>query len=194
MYFDFEDYHPDFTPVGRAISWREGVLLSIIVHLALIILVLVAPRFLPQLSPAGGSGRSASRTTRNSCSCSRGSTSPALKPPDRGEPSDQDRVARAPAPAPDPKNPLPFSRGNTPERVEEPPREVAARAGTDAGAGRRRAGAKGRDARARSLDGAGSADLGRADSAAPVRSAPALPPAPQSARAGGYGNASVPAG
>ena len=33
MYFDFEDYRPDITPVGRAISWREGVLLSIIVHL-----------------------------------------------------------------------------------------------------------------------------------------------------------------
>ena len=33
MYFDFEDYRPDIPPVGRAISWREGVLLSIIVHL-----------------------------------------------------------------------------------------------------------------------------------------------------------------
>ena len=30
MYFDFEDYRPEFNPVGRAISLREGVLLSII--------------------------------------------------------------------------------------------------------------------------------------------------------------------
>ena len=34
MYLDFEDYRPDIQPIGRAISWREGVLLSIIVHLA----------------------------------------------------------------------------------------------------------------------------------------------------------------
>ena len=50
MYFDFEDYHPDITPVGQAISWREGILLSIIAHLVAIILVLVAPKWFPFLS------------------------------------------------------------------------------------------------------------------------------------------------
>jgi TonB family protein len=35
--------------------------------------------------------------------------------------SDQDRVASSIEKAPNPKNDLPFSRGNTPERVEEPP-------------------------------------------------------------------------
>src|SRR5258705_2440841 len=50
MYFDFEDYHPDITPVGQAISWREGILLSIIAHLVAIILVLVAPKRFPFLS------------------------------------------------------------------------------------------------------------------------------------------------
>ena len=29
MYFDFEDYRPDTPTIGRVISWREGVLLSI---------------------------------------------------------------------------------------------------------------------------------------------------------------------
>ena len=24
MYFEIDDYRPDITPVGRAISWREG--------------------------------------------------------------------------------------------------------------------------------------------------------------------------
>src|SRR6058998_1799450 len=47
MYFDFEDYHPDITPVGRAISWREGILISIIVHLVMIIFVLLFPRLFP---------------------------------------------------------------------------------------------------------------------------------------------------
>ena len=40
MYLDFEDYRPDIQPIGRAISWREGVLLSIIVHLVFIILLI----------------------------------------------------------------------------------------------------------------------------------------------------------
>jgi TonB family protein len=40
-------------------------------------------------------------------------------PPERGEFSDQDRRSRAPERAPQPTNPLPFSRGNTRERVEQ---------------------------------------------------------------------------
>jgi len=50
MYFDLEDYHPDITPVGQAISWREGVLLSIIAHLVMVILILVAPKWFPWLT------------------------------------------------------------------------------------------------------------------------------------------------
>ena len=50
MYFDFEDYHPDISPVGQAISWREGVLLSIIAHLVMVILILVAPKWFPWLT------------------------------------------------------------------------------------------------------------------------------------------------
>ena len=50
MYFEFDDYRPDIAPVGRAISWREGVLISIILHLGLVIFILVAPRLLPARS------------------------------------------------------------------------------------------------------------------------------------------------
>src|SRR4029077_16486133 len=50
MYFDLEDYHPDISPVGQAISWREGVLLSIIAHLVMVILILVAPKWFPWLT------------------------------------------------------------------------------------------------------------------------------------------------
>ena len=47
MYFDFEDHRPDITPVGRAISWREGILISIIAHMAFVIVLLTAPDWLP---------------------------------------------------------------------------------------------------------------------------------------------------
>src|SRR4029077_19604693 len=45
MYFEIEDYRPDITPVGRAISWREGGLLSVIFHLCVVILILLFPKF-----------------------------------------------------------------------------------------------------------------------------------------------------
>jgi TonB family protein len=49
----------------------------------------------------------------------------APRPPDRGEASDQDRLARARERAPRPRDPLPFSRGNSPERVESVEAETA---------------------------------------------------------------------
>src|SRR5262249_30208022 len=50
----------------------------------------------------------------------------ALKPPPRAELSDIDREARAPKRAENPTNPLPYARGNSPERAERI-REEAAR-------------------------------------------------------------------
>jgi TonB family protein len=124
MYFDFEDYRPDFSPVGRAISWREGILLSIIAHLAMIIVVLLAPRFLPDFSNAAraralaqAQQRPPDQTRFVFVQPRRDVTAP--KAPERAEASDKDRVARAPERAPNPTNPLPFSRGNTFERVED---------------------------------------------------------------------------
>lgn len=127
MYFDFDDYRPDITPVGRAISWREGVLLSIIFHLAMVILLLLSPKIFPEsmrpravplsLQDPREETRFVFVQPKNDLK--------ALKPPDRAEASDMDRVARAPERAPKPANPLPFARGNTPERVEEVPRSAA---------------------------------------------------------------------
>jgi TonB family protein len=122
MYFDFEDYHPDITPVGRAISWREGVLLSIIVHLVFVIILIAAPKWLPDLFKSRAvqpitiaqGPRDSTRFVFVQPRIER----PAPKPPQRGELSDRDRVARAPEHAPNPINPLPFSRGNTPERTD----------------------------------------------------------------------------
>jgi len=129
MYFDLEDYHPDITPVGQAISWREGVLLSIIAHLLMVILILVAPRWFPWLTEprrvqvVARQGQPepplkfmmvAPRTER-----------PVLKAPDRAIASDLNRAAASPERAKKPENIEPFSRGNSPERVDEPPRQMA---------------------------------------------------------------------
>jgi len=126
MYLDFEDYRPDIQPIGRAISWREGVLLSIIVHLVMVIVLLLAPTLFP-FDP----------TARQEVTPPPKQDSPrfvfvqprldmkAPRPPDRAEASDQDRLARAREQAKKPSDPLPFSRGNTPERVESVQQPVA---------------------------------------------------------------------
>src|SRR5207302_1322767 len=49
MYFDFEDYHPDIYPVGRALTRLEVILLSIIFHLVMVIVILVSPKYFPAL-------------------------------------------------------------------------------------------------------------------------------------------------
>ena len=128
MYFDFEDYHPDITPVGQAISWREGVLLSIIAHLIFVILLLVMPRWFPFLfetpRPRNVAQQRPPDQTRFVFVQPR-LERPVTKAPDRADASDLNRVARSPERAPKPTNDLPFSRGNTPERVDEPPKQLA---------------------------------------------------------------------
>jgi TonB family protein len=129
MYFDFEDYHPDISPVGQAISWREGVLLSIIAHLVMVILILVAPRWFPWLN----------EPRRVQVVARQGQQEPLLqfmmvaprverpvaKAPERAMPSDLNRSAASPERSPKPENTQPFSRGNSPEMVDQPPRQTA---------------------------------------------------------------------
>jgi TonB family protein len=130
MYFDFEDYRPDTPTIGRVISWREGVLLSIIVHLAMVILLLVAPKLFPEDLQAMRARLLASQQQRLEDQARFVFVQPridrqALKPPPRAELSDIDREARAPKKAEKPTNPLPYARGNSPERVERMREEVA---------------------------------------------------------------------
>src|SRR6187401_3496710 len=129
MYFDFEDFHPDITPVGRAISWREGVLLSIIIHLIGVIAILTASRWMPAswleraapvpLQLAQDQERPRFVYVQPNVDLK------ALKPQEIAPPSDIDREARTRERAPDPKNSMPKLEGNTPERIEQAPREVA---------------------------------------------------------------------
>jgi len=137
MYFDFEDYRPDVPTIGRVISWREGVLLSIIVHLVGVVVLLLAPRLFPQDVQALRERLLAAQRQRLEDQArfvfvQPRIDRPARKPPDRGEFSDIDREAQAPKRAERPTNPLPYSRGNTPERVEaQPPQQVARGRGPD---------------------------------------------------------------
>ena len=99
MYFDFEDYRPDISPVGRAISWREGVLLSIIAHLCAVIILLMFPQLLTKgynpvaVVPVAQQPRG---DTPTFVFVQPRLDTQAPKPPDRGEASDKDRIARAP--------------------------------------------------------------------------------------------------
>lgn len=131
MYFDFDDYRPDTPTIGRVISWREGVLLSIIVHLLFIILLLLAPKLFPQNLQALRERLLAAQEERLRDQARFVFVQPrvdrqAPKPPPRAELSDIDREARSRERAPQPTNPLPYARGNSPERVERM-REEAAR-------------------------------------------------------------------
>jgi hypothetical protein len=50
---------------------------------------------------------------------------PVAKAPERSIPSDLNRAAASPERSPKPENMQPFSRGNSPEMVDQPPRQSA---------------------------------------------------------------------
>jgi len=132
MYFDFEDYRPDIYPVGRALTRLEVVLLSIIFHLVMLILIILSPKWFPNLfAPPQVKAvalQQAQPERQRFVFVQPRLDRPAPKPPNRAELSDLDRQAQAPRRAERPTNPLPFSRGNSPERtIEEMRRRELAR-------------------------------------------------------------------
>jgi TonB family protein len=120
MYFDFEDYHPSIEPVGRALTKLEMILLTIIFHLLMVILILISPKWLPRfLTPVPHPIvlQQPHEQTRFVFVQPRLDLK-APRPPNRGEASDMDRMARTRERPPNPKNDMPFARGNSRERVE----------------------------------------------------------------------------
>jgi TonB family protein len=142
IHFDIENRYQDELVVGSAISRREGVLLSIIVHLVVIVAVLILPSVpLFQLSPEEVAQREAElQRLRDREQLEREQrfvfVQPqidleALRPPARADLSDIDRQAQAPQRSEAATNPLPFSTGNSAERVEAAPEERARGAETE---------------------------------------------------------------
>jgi TonB family protein len=128
MYFDFEENRPDTPTIASPLSMREGVLLSIVIHLLFVIALLVLPEmpFMKALEQQRVEAREQERLKQLQEARENARfvfVQPkvdirAPKPPDVAELSDIDRRARTVERVPNPTNPLPFSRGNSPERIE----------------------------------------------------------------------------
>ena len=126
IHIDFADRYPQDDVVGHAISRRDGVFLSVVVHALILGAMIYGPQIpLFRLSAEDLARRRAELEQRLREDQERtfvfvqprldlGSLEPPLVAPL----SDDDRIAQAPEVAETPDNPLPLSEGNTPERVE----------------------------------------------------------------------------
>jgi TonB family protein len=138
MYFNFEDYRPDTPTLPRSLTRLEVCLLTVVVYLSIVIVMLVWPQ-LPFVK-AWEAERQQALAKEQEQQLQRQRENPrfvfvaprvdlqARKPPDRAELSDIDRRARTVERAPKPTNSMPFSRGNTTERIEGAPPAPEARA------------------------------------------------------------------
>jgi TonB family protein len=127
MYFDFDDRYVDYQPVGDAIRRSDGVLMSIVVHAAIIVLALFAPS-LPgfQRDPSAEVVPPPPERERPRFVYVQPRVDfEAQRAPELSEDSDKNRIARAERPAAAPRNPLPFARGDSSNRVEAAPEERA---------------------------------------------------------------------
>lgn len=126
MYLNFEDNRPETPTVPRAISLREGVLLSLVAHLVLLLVIL----FVPGMMPAPAPREEDRRLVQRDDAIRFVEILPLIDRPDTprrpAEQSDLDRRSATIERPPDALSPVPFSRGNTPERVVGAPEERAA--------------------------------------------------------------------
>ncbi len=129
MYFEIEDSKPDIRPLGGPLTWRDGVFLSIIVHLMGVIIVLLGPKYFPFLQQSESRPRPVAEVPKREPTTfvfvQPRVDMKSLAPVEKAPPSDLDRKSQAPERAPLPANPEPFSRGNTRERLEQSLPDVA---------------------------------------------------------------------
>lgn len=135
MYFDFYEDQPDLVLIARDMQRVEGnlhLILSILVAALLNLTTLALLVFLPRYVDVDAAARQAAaqaalarmQQERDSARfvfmAPRLETAPPKTVSPRAELSDRDRMAQAPERAKNPTNMLPFSRGNTFERVDTP--------------------------------------------------------------------------
>jgi TonB family protein len=128
IHFDFDDRYQDELVVGTAISRREGVLLSAVLHGVALGLLLFGPEWTflqPDLEEMQArqqellrQQQEREREDRRFVFVQPRVDFEARRPPPRAELSDIDRQAQARERAAAPANPLPFSRGDSAERTE----------------------------------------------------------------------------
>jgi TonB family protein len=126
IHFDLEDRYQDEHVVGNAITRLDRVVLSVVVHTLVLLAFLFGPRLLLLTKSQADLERERQaqieqqreRDDRTMVFVSPRVDIPAPKPPLRADLSDLDRKAQTKERAPEPKNPLPFSRGNSAERTE----------------------------------------------------------------------------
>ena len=127
MYFDFEDYHPDIPTLDRSLTQLEVVLLTVVVHLLVVISILAWPHlaFVKAMYAAQEQRIDAQRQKEQDNLRDRSTfafVAPKVEirtqvPPKLAELSDRDRRAQTMEKAPDPKNDVAFSRGNSAEKI-----------------------------------------------------------------------------
>src|SRR5574338_1612211 len=99
MYFEIDESPPAITPVGSVMFWREGVLLSIIIHLVFVLLAITAPDWLAKFDILAPKPEAVAMQQKpDDEKTTFVFVQPkldlkALKPPDRAEASDMDRQA-----------------------------------------------------------------------------------------------------
>jgi hypothetical protein len=122
MYLDLGDNHPDTPRVPSVISVREGVLLSLVLHMAIVIAILLKPDvfFAAKQEPVPQVVAPAAREAIRYVDM-RPLRDIEAPPPRPAEQSDMDRRSATRERPPNPQNANPFSRGNTPEKIEGGP-------------------------------------------------------------------------
>ena len=131
MYFNFEDYRPDTPTLPRSLTRLEVALLTLVFYLSVVILLLVWPH-LPFVK-AWEAERQQELAKQQQLQLERQRENArfvfvqprvdlqARQPPPRADLSDLNRKARTVERAQKPTNTMPFSRGNTFERIEGAP-------------------------------------------------------------------------
>jgi TonB family protein len=135
IHFDFEERYQDEQIVGRGLSAGSIAILSVILHILIILLLQFVPRlnlFLPSQEELEArrqellrEQQERDRNERRFVFIQPQVELKAPKPKENVDLSDLDRRAQAPKRAEKPTNSLPFSRGNSPELVEQAPSEKA---------------------------------------------------------------------
>jgi TonB family protein len=128
MYFDLEDNRPDTPTMPPGMTRLERVLSTAVVYLLIVIAFLLAPQ-LPFIKEMEAQRQreielekqrelERQKEARRFVFVQPRVDMRAIQPPKRPELSDIDRSARTVERAPNPRNSLPFARGNSAERVE----------------------------------------------------------------------------